>query len=576
MSRSDLLDLSEKDLIDATSAGLVKRARRELDDGSLRAEARVDVATVLVEWSDGVRCTFEPGSSLHGKCTCPALGACRHLVRSVLYIQSHPDLLKDIDKSTVVAASTKTKIFPSVEDLLALDADAFAKRMGKTTVRKAKKMLASGIPVRVSDAERREVLFPSLGIAIRFPVGGQASFSACNCSEGAPCSHVVPALLVLRGENGDEQPSTETTEIDRADLNEAMCRTEMLLGDLVHMGLDGVSLAWSEAATTTALEIRKLGLGVPADLLEQLADHVEAELSRRGQPDPNRLRWAFAALSLRLHAWSAGTAKAADDDLIAKPGRHYWTAGARTLIGVGVRAWWGDEVSGITVYLLDLNTRQIVTTGTARPKEYEMSPASLAGGAKVLADCTARDLLGDHFTCSAARLTADCKIRLPADAMCEVIGTPVSWEVLLNDHGVSRWSILADRFQETFPVLESMHRPLVYWFRPKSFWPAKVRADRQLFLWPMLDEDGHVLTIAYRYSAERAEAFEELRRFSEAAEPLGVLGSLRWTSGEASVEPITFVHRMAGECKAFVVDIDKYKPKTKQRRAKSAKVGGNP
>lgn len=559
MNRFDFRELGDRDLVDATSEGLVRRARRELADPSIRASERRDAAAVVLAWSDGVECRFDSRTPLRGECSCPSPTICRHLIRSVLHLRRRPELLEPLPEPSANAEGAGRNAPPAVKELLACDWKTLVKFLGKSKVQKARKMLAGGVPARVADAARREVEFPTLGVSIRFPAGDQACFSVCNCSEPPPCSHVAPALLVLRADAGGEQDAEPAAGAASPELDDAMRRTTSLLDELVRMGLDGLSPAWSDAAFTTALEIRKVGFGRPADLLEQLGRVVEAELTRKGQPEAGRLRSNFAALYLRCRAWSQGRLAAADDDLVARPARVYWTAGPRTLVGVGVRAWWGDEVSGVLLYLLDLNTRQIVSTGTARPNEYDFSPAGLAAGAPILGGFTAREILGDHLTTSAARLTADGAVRIPSDAICQLAGSPVRWDVLAREYGVSEWSTLSERLLQSFPTLESLHRPVVHWFAPRAFSPARIQVERQTLVWPMIDAVGRPLNVVFRYRAERARAFETLRVFAEAARPTGVLGSLRWADGEASVEPITFVYPRAERAAAFVVDIDDFK-----------------
>src|SRR5258707_14024751 len=89
MPRVDLLALSSDDLATLTNRGIVKRAHRDLDAGA--AAGRIDetpAGDVRVQWSDGVECLLPAGQTLHqGRCSCAAVGVCRHLVLSVLAYQ---------------------------------------------------------------------------------------------------------------------------------------------------------------------------------------------------------------------------------------------------------------------------------------------------------------------------------------------------------------------------------------------------------------------------------------------------------------------------------------------------------
>ena len=89
MPRADLLALSLDDLTALTNRGTVKRAQRELEakecTGTLE---ETDAGDVTAEWSDGVECRLPAGGVVRdGRCSCAAVGLCRHLIRTVLFYQ---------------------------------------------------------------------------------------------------------------------------------------------------------------------------------------------------------------------------------------------------------------------------------------------------------------------------------------------------------------------------------------------------------------------------------------------------------------------------------------------------------
>ena len=102
--RTDLMSLSLDDLATLSTRGDVKRAVRELEEGSVSAQLDESPdGTVTVEWSDGVVCVLPSGKPLSASsCTCPSLKVCRHRVLSVLIYQSWAQTNQPID----VAAST--------------------------------------------------------------------------------------------------------------------------------------------------------------------------------------------------------------------------------------------------------------------------------------------------------------------------------------------------------------------------------------------------------------------------------------------------------------------------------------
>ena len=89
MSRADLLALSGDDLAALTNSGTVKRAQREVETGECTCQLdEADDGSLTAKWSDGARCFLPAGAVLtEGRCSCVAVGLCRHLVRTVLAYQ---------------------------------------------------------------------------------------------------------------------------------------------------------------------------------------------------------------------------------------------------------------------------------------------------------------------------------------------------------------------------------------------------------------------------------------------------------------------------------------------------------
>jgi hypothetical protein len=89
MPRPDLLALTEDDLAALANRGHVKRARKEVEEKSCTAELSETDGEVFARWSDGIECRLPAGKTVRdGRCSCEALGTCRHLVRTILAYQA--------------------------------------------------------------------------------------------------------------------------------------------------------------------------------------------------------------------------------------------------------------------------------------------------------------------------------------------------------------------------------------------------------------------------------------------------------------------------------------------------------
>lgn len=81
MARADLNALTDDGLTQLSNAGLVKRAQRELANGTGPELAELDDGTIEARFADGTLTRLAPGRELaDASCTCPSSGVCRHRV----------------------------------------------------------------------------------------------------------------------------------------------------------------------------------------------------------------------------------------------------------------------------------------------------------------------------------------------------------------------------------------------------------------------------------------------------------------------------------------------------------------
>ncbi|MEE1794617.1 hypothetical protein PUR28_28235 [Streptomyces sp. BE308] len=87
-TRRDLLALTPDTLAALANRGLVKRATKELDAGTVPAVTIDADATVRARFGDGTATSLPPGAGLeNGACSCAAPGVCRHLIALVIAYQ---------------------------------------------------------------------------------------------------------------------------------------------------------------------------------------------------------------------------------------------------------------------------------------------------------------------------------------------------------------------------------------------------------------------------------------------------------------------------------------------------------
>lgn len=555
MNRPDLTELTDEQLIAAGNRGLLKRAQQELTTQTMTS-LHVDANGLVLEWSDGVRCEFPPGSSIRGaRCSCAAPSVCRHLLRSVLYLRAE------------AVPATTVKPAPAAADPLTMSDTELAKAFGKAALTKARKQLAEELTIASSDVESRTVEFSSIGVTTQFPKGADLPGTICSCKEPYPCPHLLPALLWLRGERpAAAKKATEEQEISR---DAAVARLSRLLTELMRAGLDGLSQGWREAAFALTLELDKAGLAKPARLLQSLAGLVAADSERIGDVDPGQIRWTLAALWLRVFAStrsSPGTAEAArttdtekfnDDDLLTDTSARFWSSGRKRLLGLTCSAWWTEDLVGLTLFLQDEETGEIVTVGTARPSDRGQTAVNLAAGVPIFGSFTTRDLLGRRIECSSTR-RAEGKLRLGEGATCNLLPDPVDWQSLIETQAIRTFAAIGSRFEESFPTIASLGRRDLFLFEPAEWKVAEFRTDLQLFRWPMVDRDDRTAPLILRYREEHGASIRDLVQLSKVEQPAALLGRATLSGHGLSIRPLILFLEKEGGLQPYHIDVDRY------------------
>ncbi|MBY0587486.1 hypothetical protein K2X85_09935 [bacterium] len=562
MNRPDLAGLTEDELRRASSVGLVQRAKKELADASLSAHAWWEDLTIIVQWSDGVTCRFPPGRSLQGDCSCLAGTLCRHLLRSVLWLQANPLPGAEI-ASVVPATKGRAKAVPAMDELLAMDRVALAKTIGKTLWNKGIRFLQEH-PPRVDSAHSRQVSFGGMAITISFPAGSHWEGALCSCRGTMPCPHVVPAIVALRGDV--DQIVQEKKEKEPApDRSSAWRRYHAMIVELMTCGWDGLSMAWCSAAQTTALELEKQGIRQGAKLLERLAGQIgdqrtgdrpfRAELVRRDLAAA-WLEWELASSAISV---DRSHQREVDLDAGEKPSR-------RTFVGVGAQAWWTDEHTGLNLLLQDVESGDMVTASTARPRELDLSPSDLARSTILGEVFTARDLLGTMFHCHHENVVDDGKFRGVKENEVELKPDGVDWLMLSQQFGIDGWDRLADRAKKTFPSILTGGRPEIQWLCPARHDLARFDSGRQTLIWPMYDRQGRRIDLEYNYRSERADMIESLEKVSRMSTPMAVLARYRSIESLRTAEPIAMLFFESAGIRLWVIDLQRWDGKPHVRR----------
>ncbi|GGV73833.1 hypothetical protein GCM10015535_01570 [Streptomyces gelaticus] len=303
-ARPDLLALTPETLAALANRGLVKRATKELDAGTVPALTTDPDTTVRARFADGTTTALPPGTGLdEGDCSCAAPGVCRHLIALVLAHQR--GAVADPES----APATFTDWSPGRTDDAAL-----TEAVGARPVAAARRTFERGYAAVVHRPSpgRPEPRVDLPTCAVRFPVPGEIAYALTDATAALRGEVVALAVWAFRAADATDtaersvsvqvggRPTAPATSLPALDTAVGLV-DELLAEGVAHVGpVHGAALARAGAALTAA------SMHWPAGAIAELTDQLTAYADRDAHYRPE----SVAALLTEVHARRRAAAQA--------------------------------------------------------------------------------------------------------------------------------------------------------------------------------------------------------------------------------------------------------------------------
>jgi hypothetical protein len=388
--RADLLALDDDALATLANRGLVKRALREVADGK-GPTVTDENETVSASFADGTTVVLAAGATLdQARCTCAASGVCRHRVMlAVAYRQ-----LGELADEGAAAPAWSPAAFTDAE---------LEERLGARALAAARRTFRSGYRARV---RRPSAADPVTAVelaacTVRFLVAGELGYARVDAATGARPDAIALAVWACRAADAadaadDADDADDAVELQvggsvvaaagGSGIEPALAYVEDLLAD----GVSGMAPAAATAVAQARRAMDAANLRWPVDLLDDIAEQVEAYRARSARYDAG-LAAAYAAESIARHRCVTGGGAALRVQVLGTEESAETPLRLLRLTGLGARIR-GDETSrSVEVYLAHHEAR-VVLALRRRVEVEEGEPPSAgelgrrkAGGARLSA-----------------------------------------------------------------------------------------------------------------------------------------------------------------------------------------------
>lgn len=548
--RADLLALTTEDLTLLANRGLVKRATREMGSGKLDFELSEEGdGAVAVAWSDGVDCSFPAGAVFEdGLCSCPAVGVCRHLIRSVLAYQQQA-------ASRAPEAEQAQPAEPW--DPGGLTDEQLGQAFRKVALTRCRTQLRKGLLAELVRSAKPTARFHGLSFTVRFLVPGDVRYTNCDCGGRAPCQHVPLAVWAFRLLPAERTSGYVSTQQEAPDPPvELLDDVEAALMELCELGVSGASRIYGDRLRRLLGRCQEEGLVWPAEILEETARQLERYQEHDARFDPSRVASHVAELLIRCDSIRNDTGAVPQLLVRGHKTDRAVRIGKARFVGLGCGATVRGGSAELAAYMQDTDSGAVVAVcreyaDPAEDSEEEPAPLWRLGQRPVARGICLAGLGSGQLLVQNARRTPGHRLILGR--------APVSFNPQSYAWDTLRAPVLAEDFAEIrsrlagMPpaslrprrVAEDFHACAVASVEAAEFLPAD-----QTVVATLLDQSGGRAFLEHPYTSRGKEGTEVLLALlcadPEKRRLCHVAGPVRLSPGGPVFSPVSLVYEENG------------------------------
>ncbi len=215
---------NENFLLTLTNKGIYNRSVKDIDNIITSSPEKIKL-----EETDGkIKITIDTGEKIEvildediksSKCSCPSKDVCKHIIMSILYINTiennthNENKEKDnTDNNKEIESKEENNIFDEVKNITF---DEIIKLSTKKNFEYALDRLYDDIEADIKENKMLEITIPEENITIYFPKKDSIKKSVCSCKDASICTHKIIAILKYKQMyNSLEEIKEDNKEID--------------------------------------------------------------------------------------------------------------------------------------------------------------------------------------------------------------------------------------------------------------------------------------------------------------------------------------------------------------------------
>ena len=565
------------------NAGLVRRALKDIEAEKVILQNE-QAERITIE-SDGQQVCLSATGLVNASCTCPATGACKHIVAAVLYLQQHLQnpVQQQIENQTqdtpelveisVVSFSEQPQVSLNkpnlIEEILVFDLNQLAKKIGKAQTQKAIKLARLWQQEQQTDLldeeYRLKIRIRSLAEDIIYVAGAGFTGMLSNL-EKDQSAYYLAALSEVQRLQGKLWAELELREAENpAILTESERQFIVELKDdlaqLLEFGLSHVNEMTARQLHLLNMSARSESLPRLAAMLRQLSGQVNRLLNR----DEHSSEQDTLLYLAQMNAYLYQLQHAQGEQLLKLRGKlrqHYQLDEEQAdlqLLPLGAR-WWRTlgGARGMSLYFSELENPKTFEVTLARAENNDPNfTRHTAWSQQSVWMLTAQQLMQKKVRLQQPRFGEDGRLSasgtsraLPLNSLSKIEDFSFYQQIGFND-----WQTLQQHWQQQLQTIDGINQTIL--LNISAYDSPKVDEIEQCLWWTVYDQNRSTLHMRLDWKTQDLEKIRQLERLcTQMVQVHSIFGYCQIKGHQLVLSPMSLLITQNGKTRLFNLDFD--------------------
>lgn len=565
------------------NAGLVRRALKDIEAQKVTVQAE-QPEQITIE-SDGQQVCLSAKGLMNASCSCPATGACKHIVAAVLYLQQHlqspaqentenqaQETSERLEFSVVPASETPQAIQAKasvIDEILVFDLNQLARKIGKAQTQKAVKLARLWQQEQqtelLEEQYRLKIQIKSLAEEIIYVAGAGFAGMLSNL-EKDQSAYYLAALSEVQRLQGKSWAELELSEAENpAILSESERQFIFQLKDdlaqLLEFGLSHVNEMTARQLHLLNMSARSESLPRLAAMLRQLSGQINRLLNR----DEHSSEQDTLLYLAQMNAYLYQLQHVQGEQLLKLRGKlrqQYQLDEEQTdleILPLGAR-WWRTlgGARGMTLYFSAVDNPKTFEVTLARAENNDPNFNRYnAWSQQSVWMLTAQQLMQKMVRLQQPRFGEDGRLSASGQSRALALNSLSKLEdfSLYQQIGFDDWQRLQQHWQQQLQSIEGIDQSVL--LNISAYDSPKVDEIEQCLWWTVYDQNRSALHLRLDWKTQDLEKIRQLERLcGQMIQVHSIFAHCQIKGHQLVLSPMSVLMTQHGKTRLFNLDFD--------------------